>query len=71
MPALHVQTSWLRVQPPADGRTCAWCRHWAGRVVPAEMRDVFLEQHDPEVCGAGLEPVEARLDAEDPSCAWA
>lgn len=71
----ELETSWLRVEGPQDAQTCAWCRRWAGRVLPMEMKATYLKYHEeaaPErACRCTLEREQIALDREDPGCLWA
>jgi hypothetical protein len=75
MPLLQMPTTFYRVEGPRDGRTCAFCRDWLGRVLPQEQRASFQESHGLEGTGHGCRctfvPVQKQLDREDPSCEWA
>lgn len=71
-PPAAMQTSWLRVQGPADARTCPWCRNWVGRVLPIEMKGTYASEHRADhACRCRLEPEQLRPDPEEPDCTWA
>jgi hypothetical protein len=69
-----LETSWLRVQGPSDGQTCAWCRRWVGQVVPLEVKATYEAYHREHggtaACRCSFEPATLRVDREDPGCAW-
>jgi hypothetical protein len=66
-----LQTSWLRVEGPADAQACAWCRRWVGRLLPVEMQGEYGAHHTgSKACRCTFAPEALRAEAEDPGCAW-